>query len=346
MSILLDRPPYGLRDDVEFLHEMERLTAQHLAGCEPYARIWKEWQSGAGIEALPFLHVGLFKRLLFRTEGMAHERTLESSATTGSTPSRIVLDKLSSQLQARGVLAILKEAVGDARRPLLILDDGRSLRQRGRVSARLAAAMSLNPLATSMYFLLEDAARPDSLKWDDLRKALDESGALLVYGFTSILWLAWDVNKMPGDIRAALREKRIHFVHSGGWKKMETLRVSRKEFDRHLIGGAGAGSCVVDYYGLVEQVGVIYPLCPAGYRHVPVWADVLVRDPYTLATIEGKPGMLQLMNVLAYGAPYHSVLTEDLGRIVPGACECGRSGKRFEMLGRLAQAELRGCANV
>jgi hypothetical protein len=61
---------------------------------------------------------------------------------------------------------------------------------------------------------------------------------------------------------------------------------------------------------------------------------------------DGKSGMLQLLNPLAYGAPYHSVLTEDLGRIIPGTCACGRAGRQFELLGRVPKAELRGCANV
>ena len=66
-----------------------------------------------------------------------------------------------------------------------------------------------------------------------------------------------------------------------------------------------------------------------------MWADVLVRDASTLASLTGEPGLLQLINVLARGAPCHSVLTEDLGRIVAGACPCGRSGTRFELLGRV-----------
>jgi hypothetical protein len=52
------------------------------------------------------------------------------------------------------------------------------------------------------------------------------------------------------------------------------------------------------------------------------------------------------MNVLALGAPYHSVLTEDLGRRVEGDCPCGRAGRRFGLLGRMAKTETRGCANV
>ncbi|MDT8322190.1 MAG: hypothetical protein RQ826_16865, partial [Xanthomonadales bacterium] len=72
----------------------------------------------------------------------------------------------------------------------------------------------------------------------------------------------------------------------------------------------------------------------------------LVRDAWTLESLVDRPGQLQLMNTLALGAPYHNVLTEDLGRIVSGDCACGRSGKRFELLGRVPKAEVRGCANV
>jgi phenylacetate-coenzyme A ligase PaaK-like adenylate-forming protein len=127
---------------------------------------------------------------------------------------------------------------------------------------------------------------------------------------------------------------------------MEAQRVERARFDGALTRDLHPDSRVVDYYGMVEQVGMIYPLCERGFRHVPIWADVLVRDVYTLRVVDDQPGQIQLLNTLAHGAPYHSVLSEDMGRTVPGHCECGRSGKRFELLGRMPQAELRGCANV
>ena len=62
--------------------------------------------------------------------------------------------------------------------------------------------------------------------------------------------------------------------------------------------------------------------------------------------LAGEAGMLQLMNCLAFGAPYHNVLTEDMGVTFEAACACGREGQRFELLGRMPDAELRGCANV
>ena len=346
MSALLDRPPYGPRDEAEFLREMEQVTQHHLAGCEPYRRIWKHWQSGGEVTALPFLHAGMFKRVFLVTGGSVRERVLQSSSTTGSQPSQIALDKFSSQLQSRSAVAILKDFVGEQKRPLLILDDGKSLRQPGSVSARMAAALSLSPLATSVHFLLSDANQPQSMKWDELRTAISSSNEFLIYGSTSLLWRAWGSAMMPEEIRKQLRSKRMHFVHSGGWKRLESLRVSREEFDGTLLRDLPQESRVVDYYGLVEQVGVIYPLCENGYRHVPVWADILVRDPYNLELVEDQPGQIQLMNSLAHGAPYHSVLSEDLGKITSGSCPCGRSGKRFELLGRIPMAELRGCADV
>jgi hypothetical protein len=257
-----------------------------------------------------------------------------------------VLDKTSSTLQARSVQAILGDFVGHRKRPLLILDNAKNLRTPGTVSARMAAAMSLSSLATGISFLLDDPERPESLRWEELRRVLDTSDEFFVYGFTWMLWAGWCRAEMPGNVRSILAAKRVSFVHSGGWKKMEKLRVDRATLEAALLSHVQPGSNVIDYYGLVEQAGVIYPLCEQGYRHVPVWADVLVRSPYDLRILQGEPGQLQLMNTLAYGAPYHSILTEDMGAIVAGACPCGRSGARFNLIGRMPGAELRGCANV
>jgi hypothetical protein len=349
VSKLLEQDqPYGPRSASDFLAEMNALTRQHLDGCAEYARIWPDFQEAESLDDLPFLHVGVFKHIPFKTHaaGIQHERTLKSSATSSGVASLITLDQTSSKLQSASTLAILKDFVGDAIRPLLILDSSRSLLARGEISARIAAAMSLRPLASEMYFLLKDAGDENSMKWDLLAEQLRLHDNFLVYGFTWILWLAWGKTDMPDEVRELLAGKRFHFVHSGGWKKLEDIQVDHGTFNRQLLNGLHPDSRVIDFYGLVEQVGIIYPLCESGYRHPPVWADVLVRDPWTLEPLTGKPGQLQLMNTLARGAPYHNVYTEDLGRIVPGDCPCGRSGKRFELLGRVPKAEIRGCSNA
>ena len=348
MSQLLARSPYGQRDDGQLLRELNDLTRHHRSGSPEYARIWPDATDAERLEDVPFVHVGLFKRIALRTKsaGSGRERAVLSSATTSGQSSRIFLDDQSAHLQGESSTAILKDFVGGARRPLLVLDSSRSLAQRREMSARLAAAMSLQSLATEIFFLLHSVDGPDNVRWDVVADVLRQHDEILVYGFTYILWQTFGAGRVPDEIQSLLRGKRIHFIHSGGWKKLEAISVDRATFDSTLLSGLDPSSRVVDYYGLVEQIGVVYPLCEYGFRHVPVWAAVMVRDTTTLDTLTGDVGQLQFMNPLAWSAPYHSVLTEDVGRIVPGACDCGRSGPRFELAGRLPKAELRGCANV
>ncbi len=348
MTALLDAPPYAPRDDARFLAEASALTRAHLADCADYARIWPDFMDAATVEDLPWLHVGLFKQIHFRTAspGLTHQRVLRSSATTSGTSSQVALDDKSSALQARSSLAILQDFVGAERRPLIVLDDAGALRQRGQIAARVAAALSLVPLASTTTFAL-DATRPDHTQWSAIAAALSGAASFLVYGFTWVLWQRWARGAMPDDVRALLRTRRGHFVHSGGWKKLEAEAVAPEVLEHALLDGVASGSQVIDFYGLVEQNGVVFPRCAAGARHVPRWAQIVVRDPWSFAALPpGQPGLLQFINVLAHGAPYHSVLTEDLGQRIAGDCSCGRGGPRFTLLGRVPRAELRGCANV
>lgn len=349
MSKLLEQHPYSARDDQRFLEEMNALTLWHLRGCAVYERVWPHWNPASRIAELPFLHVSVFKHVMLKTQhsSLEFQRTLLSSSTTGGSPSRIALDARSSALQEQSSFAILKDAVGAERRPLLVLDDPALLRRRGEVGARVAAAMSLRPLATDMTFVLKEAADGRvSMNWAAVACMLRQHESVIIYGTTWILWTAWGNAVPPDDVREALAGKRISFVHSGGWKKLEAAKVDRTTFDQSLLNGLSSESSITDFYGLAEQVGVVYPLCSAGYRHVPRWSAVLVRDPRSLEPLIGEPGLLQLMNPLAFGAPYHSVLTEDLGRLVVGECPCGRHGTRFELLGRIPHSETRGCGNV
>jgi hypothetical protein len=345
VSLLLG-DPYAPRDDFQLLAELEELTRHHQAGCLPYARITADWLPGSGLAGIPFLHVGLFKDLLLQTtaEGIKHQRRLASSATTSGVSSQVALDERSSALQGESARLILSAWLGTAQTPLVVLDSARALRGREPVSARLAAAMSLRPLATDLSFVLSDPNAPEQLDWDAVVR-LSCGGRLTVYGFTWILWTAWANGTMPASVREHLRTVTVRFVHSGGWKKLEAVRVDRATFDGALLAAAGPGSLVLDYYGLVEQVGMVFPLCEAGRRHVPRWGAVIVRDPWTKQPTDG-PGQLQLLNPLAWGAPYHSVLTEDMGCTQTDACPCGRRGSSFLLGGRMPKAELRGCANV
>lgn len=348
MSDLMSLPVYGPRDDAAFLAEMNRITRFHCKHCAEYARVFPDFVPTTRVEDLPFLHVSAFKYMRFRTQDgtIKHERVLNSSATSSNRSSQITLDRHSTELQAKSSQAILSDFVGETKRPLIILDAKSALIQRGTVSARIAAGLALRPFATKLYFGLESQNPDSSVLWESLDDALQSNDNLLVYGFTWVLWRLWANGDMPAQLAARLRDVEVTYVHSGGWKKLEAQSVAPKAFNERLLDLSGPGSKVVDYYGLVEQNGLVYPECSAGWRHVPVWADVLGRDPYDHSVVYNAPAQLQLMNFTPHGAPYHNVLTEDLGEVRSDACPCGRSGRRFRLLGRLPKAETRGCANV
>jgi Acyl-protein synthetase, LuxE len=343
-SGLLERPPFGAREDELLRAELVALSIHHLAGCPQYAAMWPNWSGADSLAELPFVHATVFKHRRLRTEaeGIAHQREVTSSSTSGQAPSAIPLDTRSSERQAASTRAVLEDFLGVTPRPLVVLDSARALRSPA-LGARTAAALALRPLSSDLRFVLDAPDDPGSLDWDAVLEVLGDGEALLVYGFTWMLWLGWAL----ADVPERLRNVRVDFVHSGGWKKLEAISVARDTFDSALLATVGGGSGVLDYYGMVEQIGMIFPLCPHGVRHVPVWGDVLVRDPWTLASLPaGEVGMLQLLNILALGAPYHSVLSEDLGRLVEGTCACGRPGRTFVLEGRVPKAELRGCSNV
>jgi hypothetical protein len=205
VSTLLDVPPYAPRAEDHLFEELRALTRHHAEACPPYGRIADAFGEPNAVADLPFVHVGLFKEIDLRSEGVRHSRTLLSSATTSGTSSRIALDDESSARQSRSVTAILRDFVGEARRPLLVLDDPRALRGRGEVSARIAAALSIKELATDLHFVASaDAAGTPRVRWDAVERALEVEGDVLVYGFTWILWTAWARGEMPEAVRAEL----------------------------------------------------------------------------------------------------------------------------------------------
>jgi hypothetical protein len=53
------------------------------------------------------------------------------------------------------------------------------------------------------------------------------------------------------------------------------------------------------------------------------------------------------LSLLPHSYPGHSILTEDIGKLVGvDTCPCGRKGKYFKIFGRIKNAEIRGCSDT
>ena len=99
---------------------------------------------------------------------------------------------------------------------------------------------------------------------------------------------------------------------------------------------------------MVEQTGSIFVECEYGHMHASNLSDIFIRRPhdFSIADVD-EPGIIQTLSVLPKSYPGHSLLTEDEGILLgEDDCECGRLGKYFKILGRVKNAELRGCSDT
>ena len=125
--------------------------------------------------------------------------------------------------------------------------------------------------------------------------------------------------------------------------------VSKEEFKRclHEVCGIKVEN-IHDYYGMVEQTGCVYMECECGHLHASIYSDVITRRMKDFSVCDfGEEGVIEVVSSLPESYPGHAILTEDMGTILgEDDCPCGRKGKYFEIHGRMAKAEVRGCSDT
>lgn len=328
-------------------------AAECNAGLRRYYEAWPcDYRTASRIADLPYLPVGVFKAnpplALVAPDKIT--RTLASSATTGQTPSRVVLDADTSKRMTKGVLTIIQDFIGPKRRPYLVIDTPQSLEGNAEIGARAAAIQGLRSFATEIVCCLKsESADHLELNAEKLLAcaARWRSAEVLVYGFTYVLWQHLVLPLRARGIKLDMPNVRV--LHSGGWKRLQDQAVTPAAFAAGVASVFGcAETQILDFYGMVENVGIVYPDCEQGNKHVPAYADVIVRDPRTLEPAKvGEQGLVQVCSVLPSSFPGFLVLTEDIGEIIlDDGCRCGRRGIGFRFVKRVPKAEIRGCGNI
>ncbi len=350
--------PLQAEKEKRLTDNLNLLTEHHAQGCPPYARFLHGSGASppfASLEEIPFLPVNVFKR--YRLQSVQDDEVVKvfhSSSTSGSEPASIAADQATMVFQAESAQSIFSDFIGEGLRPYLIFDIPASGRGRESMTARGAAIMGLMGFASKFFFVMKEEGGRLVVDMPALEKALehvmDEGGGnFIAYGFTYILYLAHRYLRGRG-FAPPRPAAGCRLLHSGGWKKLSSDAVDKETFNEEVASVWGLPpSAVIDFYGLTEQMGVVYPDCSAGNKHTPYWAEVLIRDPHTLRPLEpgGGVGMIQLLSTLAWGAPNHSVITDDLGEVIHvDDCPCGRRGRAFRFRGRAAKAEVRGCGDI
>ena len=301
------------------------------------------WSTHALLEA-PFLPVRLFKEFELRSvSASAVQRTLSSSGTTAQRVSRIHLDRQTAQVQTRVLSAIVRDLLGPRRRPMLIVDCREATRRSQTFSARSAGILGFSMFGRDLTYALDEnmELRRDAVESFCRTHARED---LLVFGFTSIIFQHL-IQPLLASGRS-LPLERATLIHGGGWKRLERMALDRATY-HEMLGRVAGIQRVVNYYGMAEQTGSIFPECPAGHLHASIYSDVMVRSSTFEPCAVGEAGLIQLISLLPESYPGHVILTEDLGTVLgEDDCACGRYGKYFSVQGRATMAEMRGCSDT
>lgn len=304
--------------------------------------------------ALPYIPAQIFKTIGNKLSSVDDQKLrfkLKSSATSGN-PSIVTIDNETAKRQKIAMAKVMANVIGSQRRPFCIVDEVPSKSGVDNGEARRAAINGYLNFASKFEFFLKQEKDSDKYEFEEEKfkvwlKSLPPDEPIVIFGFTFLLH-----KFLFGD----LTEKSIHFnlprgskiIHIGGWKKLENEKVSKAEFNSNLAGLFSISpDDVIDIYGFTEQMGLNYPDCPKGWKHIHSYAEVFCRNEKTLEVQpNGEEGLLQFISPIPHSYPGNIILTDDIGVIEDSLCGCGRDGRRFQVRGRAKKAEIRGCGDI
>lgn len=361
---LLKKKPFEFKQvekEELFLKTMKDSLKYHYNNCELFKKFIDSQEfditSEYKIEDIPFLPTSLFKKLnLITGKKESIRKNIFSSSTSEGKPSSIFLDATTINRQRTALVSILSNFFGNERRVFFIFDTKLTiLNHGGKISSRASAIRGMSPIAKSIHFLLDEDLRLDLNLFKEAVNSLIPNDKLCFFGFTWIVYkmflqlksdknVSLELNKEIDKIR---NEKMM--LHIGGWKKLQDISIDKHKFneDIGLLLGISP-SKISDFYGMAEQLGTVYPDCEFGYKHVPLYSEIIIRDLENFKPCPiGKTGFIQLLSPLPNSYPGISIIADDLGEIKGvDDCKCGRKGKYFVFKKRAEKAEIKGCGDT
>ena len=319
----------------ELTSGIEELHKQHYQEGSGYKEVMDGYFGGAfSSKSPPYIHASLFKTSDFSKPGTSYLYSYTSSGTSGSA-SRILFTREDAVRQQKMLQRIMSGYIGVNKADYFI-----DLSRKSEIAnARAAAGRGFSLLGKKRLGL-------DLWKQDGsgaLLQLLQSKKEVVLFGFTAEVYMLFDYLHLNG--MNFLDASTLTVIHGGGWKKLEGISVSDADFSSRLQKVA-PGCKDINYYGMVEQLGIVYPRCEYGFHHCEDGTNIYTLDQSGRVIDGSGAGLIQSISLLKNSYPVHSVLTEDLGQIFQGMCKCGRTSKRFRVLGRIKKSEIRGCSDV
>ena len=304
-----------------------------------------EFANIKSLSDVPFIPVRLFK--LFELLSVPKEdvcKILTSSGTSSQVKSKIFLDKLNLLNQTKTLNHIITSFLGSSRLPMVIFDTSMIRKDRTMFSARGGGVIGFSLFGRKPIYALDDNMELDIDSLETFFKEHQDE-RVIFFGYTFMIWQY--IVKVLEEKKTKFNFKNAVLFHTGGWKKLQSEAVEPKAFIERVKNVLGNVE-VYNQYGMAEQLGSVYIECEYGHMHPSNFSDVIIRraKDFRVADV-GEKGLMQLVSVIQTSYPGHSILTEDQG-VILGVDNgpCGRKGKFFKILGRIKNAELRGCSDT
>ena len=352
LNKLLSKDAFSLSPSekkIFFLDYINKLNLHHYNKSDLYKRFLDKINlipnKHITLNSFPFLPVRLFKEFNFLSINKKNIfKTLQSSGTTSGMTSKIYIDKINALNQIKVLQKIFNNIVGKSRLPMLVIGSKNNNLNRNNFNASVAAVSGFSMFANKITYLLDDS---DNIDYENLNDFLNEysKSKFLIFGFTFNVFLNL-INKLEINKLNKKNLSKAFLIHGGGWKKIEKQKIERNSFNKLLKKKLNIKN-VINYYGLVEQIGSIFFECKCGYFIASNFSEIIIRDENLVECADGQSGFVQLISLLPTSYPGHNILTEDIGEVVKNHnCTCYGHGKRFLIHGRVKDAELRGCSNI
>ena len=296
--------------------------------------LWKNYFKSTEELNQFYLHSGLLKDDSISKKLSGGDYSFTSSGTSGN-PTKVYFSRTDAIEQQRNLIRLMKPFVPSQRDSAIICVNV----DPHKTSARLAAARGFSLLASKSFYVYESAE-------DIYQKILECSEKyqhLILFSFTYDLFVL--MKRLEALSLKNEFKNTISVIHGGGWKKNESESITPEDRNT-LIRKIIPGCAIINYYGMVEQLGNVYPTCELGYHHTSRNNDVIVRNKYLQESPLGEEGIIQTIMKLDDLKYNYSILTEDIGKIITDKCQCGRPGKAFVIKGRITTSEVRGCSNA
>ncbi len=349
---ILNLSPYSLKkEEKEKLHidYLNKLTRHHFINCVKYSKMLNaidfDKNINYDVHDIPFVPVRLFKMHdLYSVPKKSITKTMTSSGTSGQKVSKIFLDKQATLNQSKALTNIVSSFIGKKRTPMMIIDTNAVLKNRNMFSARGAGILGFSIFGSKRLYALNENME---LNVDQVISFLNEhqNERIFIFGFTFMIYQHFMKEITRRNLQINLSNSVL--IHGGGWKKLINESINSNEF-RKILYDLSKIKSVHDYYGMVEQTGSIYMECEEGNLHASIFSDVIIRrvNDFSIADV-GEKGIIQTVSILPTSYPGHSLLTEDEGILLgEDDCICGRLGKYFKIVGRIENAEIRGCSDT